>query len=135
MGVAKEIFAAPVTKVLEILDMQPIAGMPLAPPHLLGMTDVRGKSVPVVDLARCLGMPHTADTEDTRIVVLNVLSNGAASTMGVRTDKVVEVTTLDHEALEPPPLESSSTVQGIAGIGRRHGQFVTVLDVDRLFGS
>ena len=48
LGVAEEIFAAPVATVQEILDMLPIARLPRAPENLLGMIDVRGKGVPVV---------------------------------------------------------------------------------------
>ena len=71
LGVADEIFAAPVGKVQEILDMRPIARLPQAPSNLLGMIDVRGQGVPVLDLRLTLGMEPKDDTENTRIVVLS----------------------------------------------------------------
>lgn len=65
LGVGTDLFAAPVARVQEILDMRPIARLPQAPPHLLGMIDVRGQGVPVLDLRMTLGMPPADDTENT----------------------------------------------------------------------
>ncbi|AVF04208.1 MULTISPECIES: chemotaxis protein CheW [Devosia] len=136
LGVADELFAAPVTKVQEILDMRPVARLPRAPDNLLGMIDVRGEGVPVLDLRLTLGMEPAADTENTRIVVLTINGADGLLTIGLRADRVFEVTVLDHEALDPPPPVSSGWGdQVIQGIGRRNGEFVTVLDLDRMLGS
>ncbi|AEQ53659.1 chemotaxis protein CheW [Pelagibacterium halotolerans] len=136
LGVAEEIFAAPVATVQEILDMLPIARLPRAPENLLGMIDVRGKGVPVLDLRLTLGMDPADDTENTRIVVLAVNGPDGAVTVGLRTDKVFEVTVLDTETLDPAPTVSAGwSGHCIAGIGRRNGRFVTVLDLDGLLGD
>jgi purine-binding chemotaxis protein CheW len=136
LGVAEEIFAAPVTKVLEILDMRPVARLPRAPTNLLGMIDVRGEGVPVLDLRLTLGMETAPDTENTRIVVLAINGQDDIVTLGLRADRVFEVTVLDHETLDPPPpISAGWGDQVIEGIGRRNGEFVTVLDLDRLLGS
>lgn len=136
LGVAEEIFAAPVTKVLEILDMRPIARLPRAPENLLGMIDVRGEGVPVLDLRLTLDMSPAPDTENTRIVVLAVNGPDGIVTLGLRADRVFEVTILDGEALDPPPALSDGRGERIIeGIGRRNGLFVTVLDLDRLLGD
>ncbi|MFC3703692.1 chemotaxis protein CheW [Devosia honganensis] len=136
IGVAEEIFAAPVTKVLEILDMRPIARLPRSPDNLLGMIDVRGDGVPVIDLRLTLGMPKAPDTENTRIVVMAINGAKGVVTLGLRADRVFEVTLLDHETLDPPPAVSAGWNDNvIEGIGRRNGNFVTVLDLDRLLGS
>jgi purine-binding chemotaxis protein CheW len=135
LGVAGEVFAAPVSKVQEILDMRPIARLPRAPDNLLGMIDVRGQGIPVLDLRLTLGLPAVDDTENTRIVVLGVEGPTGFVTLGLRADRVFEVTVLDSDALNPPPAISTSwNGHCIEGIGRRNGQFVTVLDLDRLLG-
>ena len=136
LGVAGELFAAPVEMVQEILDMRPVARLPQAPPNLLGMTDVRGEGIPVLDLRLTLGLPPAEDTENTRIVVLKVSTRERSLTVGLRTDRVFEVTVLDADSLDPPPAISGDW-QGhaVAGIGRRNGAFVTVLDLDRLLGQ
>lgn len=136
IGVAEEIFAAPVTKVLEILDVRPIARLPRAPEHLLGMIDVRGEGVPVLDLRLTLGLPSAPDTENTRIVVLAINGVEGVLTIGLRADRVFEVTVLDSETLDPPPGVSAAWGKRvIEGIGRRNGAFVTVLDLDSLLGD
>lgn len=135
LGVADQLFAAPVERVQEILDMRPIARLPQAPANLLGMIDVRGQGIPVLDLRLTLGLEAAADTENTRIVVLNVTGRSGRLTVGLRTDRVFEVTVLDTPDLDPPPQVSASwTGECIAGIGRRNGKFVTVLELDRLLG-
>lgn len=136
LGVADELFAAPVEQVQEILDMQPVARLPQAPANVLGMTDVRGEGVPVLDLRLTLGMPPATDTENTRIVVLKVDAASGPLTVGLRTDRVFEVTVLDAPELDPPPAVGSEwRGHVVAGIGRRNGAFVTVLDLDRLLGA
>jgi purine-binding chemotaxis protein CheW len=136
LGVADEVFAAPVARVQEILDMRPIARLPRAPQNLLGMIDVRGQGVPVLDLRLTLAMPAAPDTENTRIVVLSVEGPEGPVVLGLRADRVFEVTVLDSDALDPPPAVSANwSGHCIEGIGRRNGQFVTVLDLDRLLGE
>ena len=136
LGVAEEIFAAPVATVQEILDMLPIARLPRAPENLFGMIDVRGKGVPVLDLRLTLGMAPASDTENTRIVVLTIKGPEGPVTLGLRTDKVFEVTVLDTETLDPAPAISAGwSGHCIAGIGRRNGGFVTVLHLDGLLGD
>ncbi len=136
LGVGAEIFAAPVTRVQEILDMRPIARLPQAPPNLLGMIDVRGQGIPVLDLRLTLGMSDAQDTENTRILVLCLSSAAGETVIGLRADRVFEVTVLDSDTLEPPPaVQTGWSGHCIEGIGRRNGNFVTVLDLDRLLGD
>jgi purine-binding chemotaxis protein CheW len=136
LGVADELFAAPVSKVQEILDMRPIARLPRAPDNLLGMIDVRGEGIPVLDLRQTLGIDPVSDTENTRIVVLSINGPQGPLTVGLRADRVFEVTILDSETLDPPPAISAGwSGHCIEGIGRRNSRFVTVLDLDRLLGK
>jgi purine-binding chemotaxis protein CheW len=133
LGVAGELFAAPVEMVQEILDMRPVAALPQAPTNLLGMIDVRGEGIPVLDLRLTLGIPAAEDTENTRIVVLRVAAETNSLKVGLRTDRVFEVTVLDSEILDPPPaINGNWRGRAVAGIGRRNGAFVTVLDLDQL---
>lgn len=134
IGVAEELFAASVERVREILEMRPIARLPNAPADFLGVIDVRGENIPVVDLRTRLALAGAADTEDTRIIVLDVALEGETRKLGLRADRVFEVTELDGGVLEPPPqIGSRWQPDCIAGIGRRNGAFVTVFDIDRLF--
>lgn len=135
IGVADECLAIPVGRVQEILDVQPVSSLPQAPEALLGMIDVRNKGIPVFDLRRVLGMAPAEDTVNTRILVLYVNGNDAERPIGLRSDRVFEVTALDSDELEPAPSGAGWGAHAITGIGRRDGAFVTVIDVDRLLGK
>ena len=136
LGIAQEIFAAPVERVQEILEMRQIARLPHAPAYLLGMIDLRGQGIPVVDLRLKLGLPAAEDTHATRIVVLRVTAAGREVVLGLKADRVFEVTVLDGGTLEPPPeIGVRWQSESIAGIGRRNGAFVTVLDLDQVFAA
>ena len=133
LGASGEVFGAPVDKVQEILDARPIARLPQMPGHMLGIIDVRGRTIPVVDLRGALGFEPVEDTANTRILVISVAGAEGATTMGVRTDRVFEVTGLDADALEPATSGGGAwAADCVAGIGRRNGGFVTVLDFDQL---
>ncbi len=133
-GIAGELLALPVERVREILEVQPVARLPGAPSDLLGMIDVRGQGVPVIDLSLKLGFTPSEDDSDTRVIVLTAMTAGEDVVIGVKVDRVFEVTVLDGDAPDPPP-EAAVGWHGefIAGLGRHNGKFVTVLDFERVF--
>ncbi|MGR2739860.1 chemotaxis protein CheW [Billgrantia sp. Q4P2] len=136
LGIASELLAVPVERVREILESQPLSRLPHAPPWFLGMIDVRGQGVPVVDLRVKLGFEAGEDNENTRIIVLELSGEQGELTVGLKTDRVYEVTPLDQAELTPPPRVGSGwRAEFIVGIGRCNGSFVTVLDLDHLFAS
>src|SRR4249919_493688 len=103
LGIDRELFAVPVEMVLEILDMRVLFRVPDAPAYLAGLIDVRGRGVPVIDLRVKLGLPATAVTDGTRIMVLEVPLNGRQLVLGLVADRVYEVAPLDDGRLEPAP--------------------------------
>lgn len=134
LGLGREVFAVEVDRVREILDLRPVAIVPNAPDFMLGMIDVRGHGVPVIDLRMKLGLPAAAATEHTRIIVLDVPVGDRARLMGLVSDRVFEVTSLaEHSLEEPPSLGVSWRSDYIQSIARRNGAFVIVFDLGRLF--
>ncbi len=136
LGVDRETFALPVETVREILDMCEISKLPNAPQQLLGMIDVRGVAVPVIDLRTKFGLPRIDATPNTRILVLEFVAEGRKTLIGLVADRVFEVTGLDDDRLDSPP-ETGCKWQPshIAGIGRRGDKFVVVLDLTRLLAD
>jgi purine-binding chemotaxis protein CheW len=136
LGIDREIFAVPVDAVQEILDMREVTHLPHAPAYLLGIIDVRGRSVPVIDLRLKLGLPSVPATTDTRILVLDVSIEDRAAVVGLVADQVFEVTGLDAAQVEAPPdIGVRWRSDYIAGVGRRREAFVIVFDVARLFAA
>jgi len=133
LGVDREIFAIPVEFVQEILDVRECARLPHAPPFLLGMIDVRGRGIPVVDLRVKLGLTRVEATARSRILVLDVMLEGRSFALGLVADCVFEVADLEGELQPPPPSFGARWRSGcIAGIGRRGESFVVVLDIGYL---
>jgi purine-binding chemotaxis protein CheW len=136
LGIDREIFAVPVETVLEILDMREMFRVPDAPAHLAGLIDVRGRSVPVIDLRVKLGLPAAATTETTRIMVLEVPVAGKQLVLGLVADRVFEVAPLDDGRMEPPPdIGAKWRCDYIRGVGRRGDSFVVVFNLSHLFAS
>lgn len=136
LGIDREVFAVEVHHVREILDVPPIAQLPNAPAYLLGMIDVRGECVPVVDLRLKLGFPQAERTAHSRILVLEVGLGERRLVLGLLADRVFEVTPLDGHGVEAAPdIGVRWRSEYIQGIGRRGTSFVVVFDLARLFST
>jgi purine-binding chemotaxis protein CheW len=136
LGIDRETFALPVETVREILDMCEISRLPNSPAQLLGMIDVRGTCVPVVDLRTKFGLPRVEATASTRILVLELEQGGKTTLIGLVADRVFEVTALDGDRLDPAPETGGRwRANHIAGIGRKGEKFVIVIDLKRLLAD
>lgn len=137
LALDETLYGIPVDRVQEILDMRPVAPMPNAPSHLLGIIDLRGENVPVVDMRKLLGMPTAEDTPQTRILVVLMRRGGHEAVIGLRTDRVIEVTQLDEGDLRPLSEGQRMAWDGLSilGIGRRNGTVISVIDLDGLFSA
>jgi purine-binding chemotaxis protein CheW len=131
-----EIFAVPVSVVREILDHEDAFKIPHGPDYLLGLRDVRGQGVPVIDLRLRLGMTRTEKTPHTRALVLDVPIGERTLTLGLVADRVFEVVPFRTEEIEgPPDIGVRWPSDYIAGVVRRNGGFVVIVDLARLFSS
>lgn len=129
-----ERFAISVKEVREILDPSPLTRVPSAPAHVLGVVNVRGKAVPVVSLRERFGLPPIADTNTTRIVVLELGVDGEQAVVGGRADAVEEVIDVDASMIDPAPeIASTWRSQVVTGVVRRDTDFILILDISRLF--
>jgi len=135
-GIERECFALPVEKVQEVLDMREISRLPHAPPYVLGLTDVRGVGLLVVDLRLKFGFERAETTNRTRIIVVEATIDGKRIAIGLVADCVFAVSDLGGAALEPPPsIGSRWRADYVVGVGREGGGFVIVLDLDRLISA
>lgn len=136
IGLGGEVFALPAALVREILDVAPVTPVPTAPAFVRGLINVRGRVVPLVDLHRRFGMPVSAETIDSRFVVLEVRLDGEKSAVGIIADQVFEVTVLDGcPSADVPQIGTRWRPEFVQAIGRRRGGFVMVLDIDRVFAA
>ena len=131
-----EIFALEAACVREILDLPSITEVPGSQPFVRGLINVRGKVVPVADLRIKFGMELTPPTIDTRIVVIEIDIDGDPTTVGIRADKVHEVTEVAASALEETPrIGMRWRPEFIRCIGKRGADFIIVPDIARIFAG
>src|SRR5512133_10699 len=98
-----EIFAVNVLQVKEILDLANITQVPQMPDFMLGVINLRGSVVPVVDLRRKFGMADREQHRDNCVVVMEVDFGGEMTVVGALADSVQEVLDLQQDQIEPPP--------------------------------
>jgi len=136
LGLGAELFAVPVQFVREILDYAPPFALPEGPSYLLGLTDVRGRATPTLDLRLKLGLAAAAPTLSTRILVLDVPAEDRVLSLGFVADKVVEVAAFDEDGIEPAPdIGVRWRSDYIRGVVRRDTSFVVLFDLPRLLTS
>ena len=136
-GLGEEEFGLPVASVREILDHRSAYRVPNAPAWFLGLTDVRGLSVPMVDLRVRLGMAPADATLATRVLVVDVpVGRDAPLALGLVVDRVMDVSTFGPASVgASPDIGGRWRSEQIEAILRRDAGFVALLDAARLFGS
>jgi len=130
-GIGDELFALPIGVVREILDHGPAFRVPNAPDWLIGLCDVRGLSVPMVDFRICLGLPTVAVTPATRVLVVESSAEGERPlVIGLVVDRVLDVSTWSREAIEPlPDTGTAWHSRHVVSVLRRDGGFVGLLEL------
>ena len=109
----------------EIVRLRRTTAIPHAPPYLMGVMNLRGKIVSVIDLARKLGMPATQPTDESRVYIIRDRSE----LVGVLVDRSADVIELNGPALTPPPANVRGVEAGfVRGIGRAGERLAAVLD-------
>jgi purine-binding chemotaxis protein CheW len=130
-----EDFALPILRVREILEHRPITRVPGSVEWVAGVINLRGKVIPVVDLALRIGLAPTAVSRRTCVVIVEASQAGAEIVVGVMADSVCEVVELERGAIEPAPAFGTPLpAEYLFGIGKLAEGFVLVLDPDRAFG-
>ena len=131
-----ELFGVEVTRAREILSVTPVTKVPQTPEYLLGVINLRGQVVPVVDMRLKLGLPVSEETEETCIIVVEVQVDGESIIVGALADAVREVLEIRTDQIEPAPrLGTRLKTEFITGMGKIGEQFLILLNIDRIFSS
>lgn len=129
-------FAVDVLKTREIVDQRSVTKVPQCPEFMLGVINLRGSVVPVIDLRLKFGMEKAEGNQSTSIVVMDVLVGGETIIVGSLVDSVEEVMELEDSQIEPAPrIGTRLNTEFIKGMGKQDDQFLIILDIDRVFSS
>ncbi len=131
-----ETYGVDILRVQEIRGWSAVTKIPDAPPHILGVLDLRGSIVPIVDLRKRFSLEHAEYTGLTVIIVLSVNAPGGRRDFGIVVDGVSEVVSLRSDALKPTPdLGCPAATEHILALASIAERMVVLLDFDRLIGS
>ncbi len=131
-----ELFALDIAKVREVLDYTPIAKIPRMPEFMLGVINLRGNVLSVVDMGLKFGMNRTERTVNTCIIIVEIDMDGKEVVLGALADSVQEVMSLDADQVAPAPrIGTQLNTRYIKGMGKRDDEFIIILDIDKVFSA
>lgn len=107
-----EQYAVAVEDVQEVLLTQPLTPVPLSPPEIIGLINLRGAVMPAIDLRRQLGLPAAPEGGTAKLMVLE-LGNGPLS---IVVDDIGDVFELPGDGWRPPPETLGSQREAIFGV-------------------
>ena len=133
---AGEEYAISIVKVSEIVEYEAVTTVPGAPAWIRGVTNLRGRVVPVVDLAVKFGLPASRLTKFSCIVITEVTFQGENLTMGVLADSVSQVIDLSADEIEQtPPFGTRVKTEYLLGMGALGKKFCLILDIDKVLSA
>ncbi len=132
--VSAERFALEALLVREVLDNCPETFVPGASAFVDSVINFRGRIIPLADLRLAFGLPAAASTRDSRVIVIEFELNGDATLIGLRADKVFEVTTIPDASTEAAPrLGTRWRPDFIRCLAKRHGEVIVLPNLARIF--
>ncbi len=132
-----EEFGLELVRVREIIQPSGITRVPAAPEFIRGVINLRGRVVPVLDLALKWGKPETVIDRWACVVLLEVAFAGEPLLLGVLSSVVSDVLELEPGAIEPAPSFGTGVrVEFLTGVAKTRDQrIVLLLDVDKLLSA
>ena len=125
-------FAMLISSVNEIIRLQKITPVPKAPPFVEGVTSLRGRVIPVIDLRKRFGIAPREGSHMARIIV----ADHEGKLIGMIVDGVDEVLTVPTDAIEPPDeMVVSVDSEFLAGIVRLDERLIILLDQEQVLSA
>lgn len=133
----QESYGIAVVTIREIIRMVDITSVPQMPEYVMGVINLRGKVIPIIDLRIKFRLAHRHVTERTCIVVVQVRATaGSRSLMGLIVDAVEEVVNINAEDIEvAPDFGTKLETDYILGMAKVKGKVKTLLEIDRVVAA
>lgn len=124
-----QMYGLPILKVQEVLEGASIEPVPGTADQVLGVINLRGNVVTVLDLRRCLGLTPEPQALPHRIVIVDHDDEA----IGLKVDRIADVRKVALAAIKPTPETGAGTHKGrVHGVVSRKGEILTLLDVEAL---
>lgn len=126
--IGEEEYAVPILTIQEIIKPISWTRVPQTPPYVLGVFNLRGSVIPMIDLRVKFGLSSKNHNEETRVFVLKQDDEVA----GFVIDRLTEAIRIKKTNIGPPPDTIASEDSMIDGVGKQAGRILTILKVDKL---
>ena len=127
-----ENFGVEIASVESIIKMQPITQLPHVSSFVEGVTNLRGKVLPVIDLRKRFGLAPQETDKNSRIIVVSL----DQTEVGMIVDEVSEVLTVPAGVVEPVPAITSTVDSSfITGIAKLNQRLVILLDLHSILAN
>jgi len=127
-----ETYGINVMQVQEVLRYTEIAPVPGAPSYVLGIINLRGNVVTVIDTSTRFGLSGLDVTDDSRIVIIEA----EKQVIGILVDSVAEVVYLRRSEIDSTPnIGTEESAKFIQGVSNRNGQLLILVDLDKLLSE
>ncbi|RDV25092.1 chemotaxis protein CheW [Alteromonas aestuariivivens] len=128
----EETYGINVMQVQEVLRHTEIAPVPGAPDYVLGIINLRGNVVTVIDTRARFGLPPTETTDNTRIVIIE----SDEQVVGILVDSVAEVVYLNSSDIDSAPnVGTEESAKFIQGVSNRDGELLILVDLNKLLSD
>lgn len=136
-SLGEEKFAISVENVQEVVELEQVTKVPNAPDYMLGIINLRGRVLPLLDTRMKLGLKRTEITKKSRIMILDLTTEEEKSLqVGALVDiakEVIELTADDIQ--EAPDFENYKTHAPITGVVNNRGDITMIMDIARIFST
>lgn len=127
-----ETYGINVMQVQEVLRYTEIAPVPGAPAYVLGIINLRGNVVTVIDTRSRFGLVSNEVTDNTRIVIIEA----EKQVIGILVDSVAEVVYLKGSEIDVAPnVGNDESAKYIQGVSNREGELLILVDLDKLLSD
>ena len=129
---AEETYGINVMMVQEVLRYSEIAPVPGAPDYVLGIINLRGNVVTVIDTRQRFGLPASEVTDSTRIMIIEA----DQQVVGIMVDSVAEVVYLKQSEIETAPnVGNDESAKFIQGVCNKNNELLILVELDKLMSE
>jgi purine-binding chemotaxis protein CheW len=133
-SLGKEYFAINVDQVEKILEFQPVTEVPKSPEYMLGVFNMRGEVIPMIDTRIKFGMEKTEVTASTCILVITIDNEGEKIKLGSLVDSVNEVVKYNKNEIIPlPTVGKQNKAEFLHGVLKHGDKFILLVNADKIF--
>ena len=130
--IGKEEYGIDILQVQEILKLPKVTRLPKSIDYIMGVMDLRGKVIPIVDLSKKFKISSGNVEESNRAIVVDI----TGKKVGLGIDSVSHVIKVDSGDIEPPPpVVKGISGKYIVGIAKIESGFIVILDINKIFSK